>query len=124
MSIITASFGEILVTFIPKLSGMRPRKSPICFDDSIFYKLVTDISCYLLPSLPYVLKTGVKLQEFIFQTDKHNVKGYWKWKNQTVCIVELSSSFHDNCVGAILERPILGCQTMIDTPAMIKFLQN
>ena len=39
---------------------MRRRKSPICFDDSIFYKLVADINCYLLQSLPYVLKTGVK----------------------------------------------------------------
>jgi len=80
---------------------------------------VADIHCK--KSLPYVLKTGMKLEDFIFQTDKHNVKGCWEWENATVRVVELPSSFREDAVITILERLVLACQTVINTPARIKF---
>ena len=68
----TASFGGKLVTYIPKPNGKKQRKYSICFNDWIFYKLVADISfvCF------QVYKTGVILNEYIFQTNKHNVKDF------------------------------------------------
>jgi len=38
----------------------------------------------------------VSLDEYIFQTDKHNVKGLWEW--------EVPSPFHETCVGAIMKN--------------------
>ena len=103
MSIGTASFGGKLVTYIPKPNGKKQRKYPIRFNDWIFYKLVADTSCYLSSRLPYELKTDVSLDEYIFQTDKHNVKGLWEWENGTVRVIELPSRFHATCVGTIIK---------------------
>ena len=101
MSSGTASFGGKLVTYIPKPNGKKQRKYSICFNDWIFYKLVADTSCYLSSRLPYKLKTDVSLDEYIFQTDKYNVKGLWEWENRTVRVIELPSRFHEICVGTI-----------------------
>ena len=103
MSIGIASFGGKLVTYIPKPNGKKQRKYPICFNDWIFYKLVADTGCYLLSSLPYELKTDVSLDEYIFRTDKHNVKGHWEWENGTVRVLEIPSTFHEHCIGAIIK---------------------
>ncbi|CAG8718622.1 13814_t:CDS:2, partial [Ambispora leptoticha] len=65
--------------------------------------LVADTGCYLSSSLPYELKTDVSLDEYIFRTDKHNVKGLWEWENGTVRVIELPSKFHEIYVGTIMK---------------------
>ncbi|RHZ67016.1 hypothetical protein Glove_303g157 [Diversispora epigaea] len=54
-------------------------------------------------TLPYELMTGVTLDEYIIQTDKHNVKGFWEWENNTVRVIEFSSGLTRFC-GAMTTR--------------------
>ena len=82
---------------------------------------MVDIDCYLLPSLPYELKTGVTLDEYIFQTDKHNVKGLWEWENGTVRVIELPSDFHGKSVGTIVGELTIAFQAVRYTLSGITF---
>src|SRR5581483_11126564 len=86
-----------------------------------FYKLVADISCYLLPRLPYALKTHVTLDEYIFQTDKHNVKGLWEWENETVRVIKLPSDFHGKSVGTIVGELAIAFQAVRYTLSGVTF---
>ncbi|CAG8664565.1 4008_t:CDS:2, partial [Racocetra fulgida] len=52
-------------------------------------------------TLPYVLKTNVTLDDYIIQTDKHNIKGFWEWEKDTVRVIEFPSRFHEVPVQAI-----------------------
>ena len=117
----TASFGGKLVTYIPKPNGRKQRKYPICFNDWIFYKLVADTGCYLLSSLPYELKTDVSFDEYIFRTDKHNVKGLWEWENGTVRVLEIPSKFHEVCVGTINGELYSALRLVKNTPSGFLF---
>ncbi|CAG8582896.1 7504_t:CDS:2 [Ambispora gerdemannii] len=54
-------------------------------------------------TLPYELKTGVSLDEYILKTDKYKVKGLWEWENGTVRVIELPSMFHETCVATIMK---------------------
>ncbi|RHZ80111.1 hypothetical protein Glove_139g274 [Diversispora epigaea] len=71
--------------------------------------------------LPYELMTGVTLDEYILQTDKHNVKGFWEWENGTVHVIELPLGSHEGPLRAIERRFSVALESVADTPADIKF---
>ncbi|CAG8602950.1 13859_t:CDS:2 [Funneliformis mosseae] len=55
-------------------------------------------------SLPYELVTDVSWEEYVEKTDKYNIHGLWDWENGAVNVIEIPSSFHDICVGAIVQQ--------------------
>ncbi|CAG8500627.1 17618_t:CDS:2, partial [Acaulospora colombiana] len=55
-------------------------------------------------TLPYVLKTDVTLDEYIKRTDMHNVHALWEWEKGTVRVIELPSSFHEDCIATIIAK--------------------
>ncbi|CAG8466569.1 2088_t:CDS:10 [Diversispora eburnea] len=70
---------------------------------------------------PALLMTGVTFDECIIQTDKHNVKGFWEWENNTVYVTEFPSSFHEDSVSSIMTEfsDVFSC--VKNTHARIKF---
>ncbi|CAG8611396.1 16011_t:CDS:2, partial [Cetraspora pellucida] len=72
-------------------------------------------------TLPYVLKTGVTLDEYIEQTDKHNVHALWEWENGTVRVIELPSSYHEDCIGTIIRKLGVVFDAVSNTPFDVIF---
>ncbi|CAG8640347.1 7944_t:CDS:2 [Paraglomus brasilianum] len=72
-------------------------------------------------TLPYELKTDVSLDEYIFQTDKHNVKGLWEWENGTVRVIEIPSKFHEHCVSTINGELYSALRLVKNTPSGFLF---
>ncbi|CAG8629746.1 6323_t:CDS:2, partial [Paraglomus occultum] len=70
-------------------------------------------------TLPYELKTGVTLDEYIIQIDKHNVKGLWEWENGTVRVIELSSGFHGESIGTIIGELGVALRAVKCTPSSV-----
>jgi len=68
-----------------------------------------------------VLKTHVTLDEYIFQTDKHNVKSLWEWENGTVRVIELPSDFHGKRVGTIVGELAIAFQAVRYTLSGVTF---
>ncbi|RIA94865.1 hypothetical protein C1645_758964 [Glomus cerebriforme] len=55
-------------------------------------------------NLPYELAKDVPFDTYVEQTDKYNIHGFWEWENNTVRVIELPSSFHENCVNGIVRQ--------------------
>ncbi|CAG8502558.1 3543_t:CDS:2 [Acaulospora colombiana] len=51
----------------------------------------------------------------------HNVHALWEWENGTVQVIELPSSFHEDCVGAVNGELYSALQSVKNTPSGIKF---
>ena len=63
----------------------------------------------------------MSLDEYIFQTDKHNVKGLWEWENGTVCVIEIPSKFHKHCIGTINGELYSALRLVKNTPSGFLF---
>ncbi|CAG8477859.1 4726_t:CDS:2 [Paraglomus brasilianum] len=64
-------------------------------------------------------KTCVSLNEYIIQTDKHNIKNFWEWEDETVRVVELPSSAHGNSISTIIGLFGVQFSAVLGTPSGI-----
>jgi len=48
------------------------------------------------------------------------MKGFWEWENETIRVIELPSSFHEDTISALVEELYLAFSPVKGTPAKIK----
>ena len=68
-------------------------------------------NCYvdLYRFVTFITLCHVTLDEYIFQTDKHNVKSHWEWENGTVRVIELPSDFYGKSVATVVGKLFMAC---------------
>ncbi|RGB40684.1 hypothetical protein C1646_380576 [Rhizophagus diaphanus] len=70
-------------------------------------------------TLPYVLATGITIEEYEKRTEEFNIHGCWEWSNGIVLIYEFPSAPHEVCIGAIVKEIIRNCSNADGTNAEI-----
>ncbi|CAG8591002.1 9462_t:CDS:2 [Diversispora eburnea] len=70
-------------------------------------------------TLPYVLATGIIIEDYEERAEKFNIHGCWEWSNGAVIIYELPSMQHEVCIGAIVKEIIKRCSDADGTNAEI-----
>lgn len=70
-------------------------------------------------TLPYVLATGITLEDYENRVDKFNIRGCWEWSNWKVIIYEFPSEPHEVGIGAITKEILESCRNANRTDAEI-----
>jgi len=70
-------------------------------------------------SLPYVLATGIIIEDYEERVENFNIHGCWEWSEGKVIIYELPSAPHEICIGRISCEIINACRNVLGTPAEI-----
>ncbi|CAG8594750.1 34590_t:CDS:2 [Gigaspora margarita] len=70
-------------------------------------------------ALPYVLATGVTIEEYEQRIEEFSVHGCWEWRERKVIIYELPSLPHEVCISAIVEEINVDCSAARSTNAKV-----
>ena len=70
-------------------------------------------------SLPYVLATGIIIEDYEERVEKFNIHGYWEWSEGKVIIYELPSMPHEVVIGAVTRMLMYQCHAVAFTNAEI-----
>ncbi|CAG8599992.1 13668_t:CDS:10 [Ambispora gerdemannii] len=70
-------------------------------------------------ALPYVLATGITIEEYEQRTEKFSIHGCWEWSNREVIIYEFPSTPHEVCIVAVVKMIIKSCGNADGTNAEI-----
>ncbi|CAG8506258.1 11534_t:CDS:2 [Dentiscutata erythropus] len=70
-------------------------------------------------TLPYVLATGVTLEDYEERVEKFSIHRCWEWLNGEVIIYELNSMAHEVCNCAVSNEIMAACRNADNTPAEI-----
>ncbi|KAF0429712.1 hypothetical protein F8M41_005641 [Gigaspora margarita] len=70
-------------------------------------------------ALPYVLATGVTIEEYEQRTEKFSIHGCWEWREEKLIIYEFPSAPHEVCIGAIVKEINKRCSNVDGTNAEI-----
>ncbi|CAG8802986.1 23047_t:CDS:2, partial [Dentiscutata erythropus] len=70
-------------------------------------------------ALPYVLATGITIEEYEQRTEKFSIRSCWEWREGKVIIYEFPSAPHEVCVSAITSEIMNGCNNARRTNAVI-----
>ncbi|RHZ82173.1 hypothetical protein Glove_113g66 [Diversispora epigaea] len=70
-------------------------------------------------TLPYVLATGIAIDEYEQRSEKFNIHGCWEWSNGEVLIYELPSMPHEVGISAIVKQINRQCGNADGTNAEI-----
>ena len=70
-------------------------------------------------SLPYVLATGITIEEYERRTEEFSIHGCWEFSEGKVIIYEFPSAPHEVCIVAITKEIVRECSNADRTPAKI-----
>ncbi|CAG8639101.1 14508_t:CDS:10 [Cetraspora pellucida] len=116
-----ASFSSVSSTRISTKSSDVERMSECNFYRNLWWDKgeFSDKAKWEEVALPYVLATGVTIEEYEQRTEKFSIHGCWEWREEKVIIYEFPSAPHEVCIGAIVKEIIKRCSNIDGTNAEI-----